>query len=103
MILRIQKIYDEWEQPDPERGYGGICDEVAEAVMGVITENFNVNTDLGGHEGDEHAWVIIRDEEEKPVIGVDVPCYLYERGAGYTWEKVEDVVFKPEDIQIFEL
>ena len=32
----------------------------------------------GGHDGDDHAWIIAYDERSRQVCGVDVPAGTYE-------------------------
>lgn len=104
MVEAVQKIYDEWTQDedgvDEELGTGGICDQVADAIVGVIQENVrDVDTLEGGQDGDDHAWPIAQRGDE--AYGVDIPPGVYESGGGYSWKKISDVVFKPEYIVIF--
>lgn len=91
----VQAIYNDWD------GHGGICDEIASKIIETITSNFDVDVDIGGHEGDDHAFVIIRDDSGNAVYGIDIPYDIYERGGGYNWQKLEGVDFKPEDVVIW--
>lgn len=106
MAKAVQRVYDEWVQNhegiDEVYGAGGICDDVAEAIAGVVSENIEgAELANGGQPGDDHAFpLVVRGEES---YGFDVPCRLYETGGGYLWKKREGVVFKPEDIEIFEV
>lgn len=104
MVEAAQKIYDEWEQDengeDPELGSGGICDQIADAIVGVLQEHLgDIDTFEGGQDGDDHAWVIVQRGSE--AYGVDIPPGVYESGGGYSWKKIDGVVFKPEYIVIF--
>lgn len=97
-----QRVYDEWEQDaegqDEERGSGGICDGVADAisdVLGVLdADHFD-----GGQEGDDHAFVIVQRGEE--AYGVDIPPGVYETGGGYNWKKRIGVKILPEHVVVF--
>jgi hypothetical protein len=104
MVTAAQEVYDEWEQGDQgideEFGAGGICDAISQAIAGVIAENIDgVELADGGQEGDDHVYSIAYNEDE--AYGVDIPSSTYETGGGYTWRKIEDVNFTPQDIDIF--
>jgi hypothetical protein len=104
MAAAAQKVYDRWEQDeeghDEEFGTGGICDEIATAISNVIQDQA-IGADIfeGGHEGDDHNWVIVQDGDE--AYGVDIPPAIYEYGGGYNWTKREDVTFEPSHVVIF--
>jgi len=100
----VQKIYDEWKQDeegvDEEVGCGGICDQVAQAIEGVIAEHIGDAELLqGGQDGDDHAWVIVARGPE--AYGVDIPPNVYESGGGYRWKKKQGVAFEPEHVDVF--
>lgn len=106
MAFAAQKIYNSWEQDeegmDPELGGGGICDGVGHAIAGVISQSVhNAEITEGGHEGDDHSWIIVHNQQE--AYGIDIPCHIYERGGGYSWQKLQGVHFSPDDISIFEV
>lgn len=98
-----QAVYDEWEQDadglDPELGSGGICDRISDAMSEVVGNAIpNVQIAEGGAEGDDHAWIIVHDG--RAGYAVDIPAHTYEAGGGYSWTKVPDVRFTPDDISI---
>ncbi len=101
MLQAAQAEYDAWDQneegEDPELGGGGICDQIAQALGGVLG-GAGVDTMEGGQPGDDHAYLIAYDDQEAYEIDID-PC-TYERGGGYSWRKVPDVTFVPEDLLI---
>ena len=98
-ITRVaQEIYDEWELDD-EWGRGGICDEIADAIAGVVASNIeDIEIEEGGHEGDDHAYIIADKDGEKYII--DLPHHLYEAGGGYAWKKIQNVKFQEDDVVI---
>lgn len=106
MAKAAQKVYDQWVQNaegiDEVYGAGGICDDISEAIGGVVAENISgVNFTDGGSDGDDHAFPIAYRDGR--AYGIDIPCRIYETGGGYRWKKREGVTFKSEDIEIFEI
>lgn len=97
LAAAAQAIYDAW-QPDEENSEGGICDEIADAMAGVIADNIDCRIDDGGHEGDDHAFLIVTLAKYR--YWVDIPAYVYETGGGYKWQKIPDVLITPQDIVI---
>jgi hypothetical protein len=97
MAAIAQKIYDEWDGES-----GGICDEIANEISGIIASNIeNVELDEYGHEGDDHTAVIVKRGDKTYLV--DIPYYVYEKGGGYSWKKIPNVKFAPEDVQITRL
>jgi hypothetical protein len=106
MAFAAQNIYNSWEQDeqgmDAELGGGGICDEISRAVGDVVVRNIrNADTTEGGQEGDDHSWLVVYNQQE--AYGVDIPCHIYEKGGGYSWQKMQGVHFSPNDIAIWEV
>lgn len=103
MVLRpqiaqaAQSVYDQWDQGEDD--YGGICDEIAREVGGIIVSNLQADVEDGGQPGDDHAYVIAYNDTE--AYGVDIHPSVYERGGGYVWKKIPDAVFRPEDVDIW--
>jgi hypothetical protein len=94
----VQEVYDGWEQgEDCDLGSGGICDLMAEAI-GSVLNNHNIDFTDGGQEGDDHAFVIAFDPTDAYVV--DVPYHLYESGSGFSWTKIEGVIFSADDIEV---
>ena len=101
MAISAQAVYDEWKQDkegyDELLGGGGICDQIAEAFMGVLSgAGFEVQD--GGQDGDDHAYVVVKTPEG--YYNVDIYPGKYESGGGYNWKKIPDVHFSPEDVDI---
>jgi len=95
LALSAQKVYDEWEQD--ENGYcdmlgeGGICQDIADAMADVLSNNGIECTTVSQVSGEQHVYVVARTEDG--VYNVDIPPYLYETGGGYCWKKIPDVEF----------
>ncbi len=99
MAQAAQQVYDNWDQEDEfdEYGGGGICDAVAQAISSVICD-LDCEMDEGGHEGDDHSYLVVSRGTERYVV--DIPPYVYETGGGYSWKKIGGVVFSPRHIMI---
>lgn len=98
-----QIVIDDWEQDDDgldeELGSGGMCDKVADTITAVIGRIIpEVEFTDGGHEGDDHAFIIVYDDLE--AYAVDIPPGVYEIGSGYSWKKIQGVEITPQDIVI---
>jgi hypothetical protein len=55
----------------------------------------------GGHQGDDHAWLIAYTDHE--AFGIDIPPGIYETGSGYNWKKRPGVKLTANDVEIFRL
>jgi hypothetical protein len=101
-----QLVVDEWSQNeegfDEDLGNGGVCDLVSQAMSGVIYGKIdNVEILDGGHDGDDHAWLIVVDANE--AVGVDIPPGVYETGGGYSWKKIKNVEIEPTDVVLWDI
>lgn len=103
LIEAAQVVYDEWTQDangwDEIYGEGGCCTAIADSFSDLI----KYPCDEEGCDGDDHSWVVVTDEAETEIWGVDIPPQVYEYGCGYRWTKRPGVVFKPQDIQIWRI
>jgi len=98
-----QKIVDAWEQDeeglDLELGAGGVCDQVAQAMIDVIYEHLEgVEATCGAPEGEDHEWVVVTDGKEAFVV--DIHPTVYETGAGYSWQKILGAEIRADDVAI---
>lgn len=97
-----QQVYDAWEQDeegmDEELGEGGICQDIAEAVCGLLAENGIECGEVSNSVGDQHVWAIAKLSDG--VFIVDINPSVYEEGGGYSWRKRKDVVFDASDVII---
>lgn len=102
MAACAQKVYDAWEQDedgfDEELGGGGICHLIADEIAALLGDvGVEVTTVSATHE--VHVYCVA--QVAQGIFEIDVPHRLYERGGGYTWTKLPDVQFGPEDIVIY--
>lgn len=101
IVDAAQASYDEWDQDaegfDPVFGQGGICTDIAQEIGGILSEA-GIDVTDGGQDGMDHAWVVAYDE--RTAYDVDIPCHVYENGAGYTWMKIWGVTFTVDDIVV---
>jgi hypothetical protein len=100
LLRAAQKEYDEWDDDrrEFELGEGGICQDIAEAMAGVLIDKDIEASTVSASVGDQHVWVVAKLADG--VYTVDIPPSVYERGGGYRWEKIEDVEFKPGHIEV---
>ena len=99
-----QRVYDTWEQDedgmDEDLGGGGICDLVAQEMAAALS-SAGIETMEGGHQGDDHAFLIAYNDDE--AFAVDIPPGVYEVGGGYSWRKRPGVTIDASDVVIDEV
>jgi hypothetical protein len=104
LVQAAQGVYNEWEQDeegyDEMYGGGGICDDVAEAMVNVVHSNTNFGAFHLYNESDCHTSIYIYDSTTKECYNVDISPYHYENGTAYTWKKIPDVQFIPNMVTI---
>jgi hypothetical protein len=104
MCQLAQKVYQEWDQSDeeygdPELGFGGICDLIAEQISNVLGQYDIACTSWNtADSGENHTSVIANLADG--VFEVDISPYVYETGGGYTWHKKPNVVFDPDHVSV---
>lgn len=98
--MAAQRIYNEWTPEEDDFAGGGICDEIADAISSICADN-GIDTTYGGHDGDDHAYIIAYDDQETYVV--DIPHHIYEYGGGYSWTKRNGVQFDAADVVIAEV
>lgn len=101
MAAAAQEVYDQWEQTEEDSG--GLCSEIANALGEVVNSHIpDARITQGGHDGDDHDWIIVFDNYN--AFGVDIPYDIYEIDHGmWDYEKINDVVFTPEDVSVTNL
>lgn len=103
LAFAAQRPYDNWDQDD--EGYsenydhsGGICQDVAEAMSQVLSDDRIENTTISQQSGEQHVYVIAKMEDG--VYIVDINPFSYETGGGYNWKKIPGVIFDESYIDI---
>lgn len=102
-----QEEYDAWDQSDeeygdPDLGFGGLCQNVADAIGNVLTEHgIDSQTRDNNGVGEQHVWVTANDDTH--AYDVDIHPSHYETGGGYNWKKIPGVQFTPDHIDIDEV
>lgn len=100
-----QPVYESWDQSDeengdPELGFGGICDGVADAMAAELSK-IGVECATSYSEYDTHTSVIAQFKEG--VFNVDIPPQVYESGFGYNWKKKPNIVFSADNVVIHQI
>ena len=107
LALSAQKVYNDWEQDDEGNdeiyGSGGICDDIADTMCDVINNKTNYSCFHLYNEYDCHTSIYVYDTITKQIYNVDIPPYVYEKGTGYNWKKINDVSFNLNHINIDEV
>lgn len=100
----VQKVYNEWQQDpnegDPELGFGGICNDVANEIISTLTSMSNGTFEVKSYGAEEdHTATLVWNNTE--CYYVDVHWTHYERNLGmYNYRKIEDVVINPNMVTI---
>lgn len=97
-----QKVYDEWKQDeegnDEEYGGGGICHDIADAIVEVLS-NHNIEAQSVSQTiGEVHVYTVAKFQEG--IYSIDIPPSIYESGYAYTWKKIPNVKFNSNHIVI---
>lgn len=97
-----QKAYDYWDEDYAEElGGGGICQDIADNIAGVLNEHGIEAGAVSASVGDQHVFTVAQVEEG--IFVVDINPHLYERGGGYNWNKIPGIKFSPNDIYIYKI
>ena len=105
LVKAVQSCYDEWDQDaegyDEELGSGGICQDFAEAMCGILS-SMNVEcSSVSAQVGEQHVYVIAKFAEG--VYEIDINPRHYEVGGGYNWKKIPNVVFNTNMVTVSRL
>lgn len=96
LVRRAQAVYDEWDEENiDEYAGGGICHLIADAFAEVL-QAAGIDVCAVCSNCEQHVYVICQLREG--VYTLDLPYSTYEIGAGYSWEKIPDVVFDTSDL-----
>lgn len=106
LAVVAQQVYDDWEQDEEgesfEYGVGGICQDIAEAMAGFLSENgIEAATVDNQGMGEQHVWTVAKLNDG--VYTVDIEPGTYETGGGYCWKKRPGVTFSAENISVYRI
>jgi len=69
LAIKAQNVYDEWEQDEQdcveELGYGGICQDIAEAMASLLNEEGIEAVTVSNHIGEQHVYVVCKIRFER--------------------------------------
>lgn len=103
ILAAAQKEYNSWNQDeeghDEILGSGGLCQNIAEEIAGVIISAGIDAITVSAQIGEQHVWCVCKISEG--VYEIDIPPGVYETGGGgYNWKKIPGVVFTTDDLII---
>lgn len=99
ILAAAQEQYDTWDETDRDTyAGGGICHLIADAVCGVLSD-LNIDCVTVSCNYDQHVYVAAKFNEG--VFTIDIPYHVYEQGAGFTWTKLPDIKFEPNDVVFY--
>ena len=103
LAAAAQSVYDAWEQKDgwdEELGQGGICQDIASAMVSVLNDNgFEHSLSVAAAVGENHVFVVALLPDHG-IYEIDIPPSTYEIGSGYVWKKRNAVRMTGEDVAI---
>lgn len=91
-----QRVYDKWDEDEDEYAGGGICHLIAEEIVDYLNDRNIEAVPFSCSVGENHVMVAAKYGENAYII--DISPYVYETGGGYSWQKVPDVKFSPNDV-----
>lgn len=101
IVSSVQGVYDAWNQNDEgydeELGSGGICHLIADEIAS-IASNAGIRSATVSSSHEVHVYTIMR--LPSGVWLVDIRPHVYEVGGAYTWRKIKNVVFEPDDVTV---
>lgn len=98
-----QKEYDSWDEEDRDTyAGGGICHLIADGIVSFFWDQkpeIPASTVSSSHE--QHVYAVIQVQEG--VYSVDIHHSTYETGGGFSWKKIPNVEFEPNDITLYKI
>jgi len=105
IIRAAQQAYNSWAQNDDgiddELGVGGICQDIASEICGVISNHGFDCTTVSQEIGEQHVYTVVKLEEG--VYEIDIPPSVYETGGGYSWRKIHNIIFNKNHLIIHKI
>jgi len=99
ILEKVQRVYDDWDESDRDTyAGGGIChllaDEICDVLGSMGIECATVSCSM-----EQHVYVAAKFEEG--VYSIDIPYHIYETGGGFSWQKIPDIKFEPNDVEFY--
>lgn len=105
LATAAQSVYDDWFQDDEGidevYGGGGICHDIADRMVSVLSDRGVDAISVQAGVGENHVFAVAALSDG--VWSVDISPYVYETGGGYVWRKRQGVVFGPEHLDIVKI
>ena len=105
LAAAAQAVYDDWMQDDDGMdevyGAGGICHDIADRIVSVLSEKGVDAVSVPAAVGENHVFAVAALADG--VWSIDIPPNVYEAGGGYVWRKLPDVTFSPEHLDFFRI
>lgn len=102
LAAAAQSVYDDWLQDedgiDEVYGGGGICHDVADRFVSLLSDNGVDAISVQAAVGENHIYAVAALSDG--VWSVDISPYVYETGGGYVWRKRQGIVFTPEHLDV---
>jgi hypothetical protein len=102
LAAAAQSVYDDWLQDedgiDEVYGGGGICHDVADGFVSLLSDNGVDAISVQAAVGENHIFAVAALSDG--VWSIDISPYVYETGGGYVWRKRQGVVFTPEHLDV---
>lgn len=96
-----QAEYNKWDPEDVDTyAGGGICHLIADEIAGALN-NAGIDAQTVSSDYEQHVYTVARLSDG--VYLVDVPYQVYERGAGFSWQKLPDVQIGAGDVVVHRL
>lgn len=108
-----QEEYDAWDESDEDTyAGGGICHLIAERITEICQTIPKTIVTVYTYSDVQHVVTVVgrlipipdaepdEDKYDKECHIVDIPYYHYEKGGGYSWTKIPNVIFKPSMVRI---
>ena len=99
-----QVQYDRWKRDDDDEdgiafqdefAGGGICHLIADQICEIVG-NAGVDCSTVSSSHEVHVYCVAQCRDG--VFEIDIPYRTYETGGGYSWKRIEGVVFTPDDV-----
>jgi predicted chitinase/8-oxo-dGTP pyrophosphatase MutT (NUDIX family)/uncharacterized ParB-like nuclease family protein/FMN phosphatase YigB (HAD superfamily) len=101
ILEKVQRVYDDWDEADRDTyAGGGICHLLADEICDVLG-SMGIECATVSCSTEQHVYVGAKFEEG--VYSIDIPYHIYETGGGFSWQKIPDIKFEPNDVEFYQV